>query len=610
MSNPWQIQTVQYDKTNSEGNADTTGYGQISILLSKYVLKEKGKGLSTNDFTNSDVQKLNSMEIGSQVNKVETLTVNRSQTLYPDTEKNININVPTKISQLENDGGYAKLLNASSFTDYSDSYVGKSKVSFQDEENIAIGKGANADEGGVALGAYTTTSETYDVNINNKLRHNTSTNYWEGKITQSVTSDKATSNINGTNLNQLDTVISDLQTETTNRINKDDSLQSSINSITTRVTSIENKIPNQASSENQLADKSFVNSSIQTSTANFRGSWTNWNAVPTNVNDYPTDFSGSKTPTTNDYLVIQDASDYTLETLSGTWRFKYIGDWDTNGKNGWKPEYQVNEEPLTSEQIYAINSGITSQKVTDYDAHLLDTNNPHSVTASQVGLGNVTNVATESTITQDSTKNITSGAVYNALALKMNADVTHLSGDVPTTRTINNYDLTNDITLNASDVGALADNQVNTVIQDGYVTAPTASNTNKVWMTDNLGNPDWRTPISSNTSFLNSPITCSTPSATADKVITFSGFELNKHCRCIINFENSNTAQSELTLNINSTGAKTIILNGEITSSTNYNLTSGLYNAYYDGTYWILDSTYDAYYSRHSGNIINHTLFL
>lgn len=87
MSNPWQIQTVQYDKTNSEGNVDTAGYGQISILLSKYVLKEKGKGLSTNDFTNSYVQKLNSMEIGSQVNKVETLTVNRNQILYPDVDK-------------------------------------------------------------------------------------------------------------------------------------------------------------------------------------------------------------------------------------------------------------------------------------------------------------------------------------------------------------------------------------------------------------------------------------------------------------------------------------------------------------------------------------------
>lgn len=492
MSNPWQIQTVQYDKTNSEGNTDTTGYGQISILLSKYVLKEKGKGLSSNDFTNSDVQKLNSMEIGSQVNKVETLTVNRSQTLYPDVDKNININIPTKISQLENDAGYAKLLTASSFTDYSDSYVGKSKVSFQDEENIAIGKGANADEGGVALGAYTTTSETYDVNINNKLRHNTSTNYWEGKITQSVTSDKATSNINGTNLNQLDTVISDLQTETTNRINKDDSLQSSINSITTRVTSIENKIPNQASSENQLADKSFVNSSIQTSTANFRGTWSTWSNVPSNPFLYPQDESGNTTPTKNDYLVVSNASDYTEQTLNGTWRFKYVGSWETNGKNGWIPEYQVNEEPLTSEQIYAINSGITADKVSNYDSHLINTSNPHSVTATQVGLGNVTNVATESTITQDSANNITSGAVYSALALKMDADVTHLSDDVPITRTINNYPLSDDITLDASDVGALADDQVNTVNSDGYVTAPTSSNANKVWKTDSDGNPAWR----------------------------------------------------------------------------------------------------------------------
>ena len=39
MSNPWQIQTTQFDRTNSEGNTDYDGYGRISILLSKYVLK-------------------------------------------------------------------------------------------------------------------------------------------------------------------------------------------------------------------------------------------------------------------------------------------------------------------------------------------------------------------------------------------------------------------------------------------------------------------------------------------------------------------------------------------------------------------------------------------
>lgn len=34
--------------------------------------------------------------------------------------------------------------------------------------------------------------------------------------------------------------------------------------------------------------------------------------------------------------------------------------------------------------------------------------------------------------------------------------------------------------------------QANTVAQNGYVTAPTTSNANKVWKTDASGNPGWR----------------------------------------------------------------------------------------------------------------------
>lgn len=457
MSNPWQIQTVQYDKTNSEGNVDTAGYGQISILLSKYVLKEKGKGLSTNDFTNSYVQKLNSMEIGSQVNKVETLTVNRNQILYPDVDKNININIPTKTSQLENNSGYAKLLNASSFTDYSDSYVGKSKVSFQDEENIAIGKNSNVEYGGIAIGKDTATSETYDINIGNELLHNKISDIWEGKISSSLSADVSMKNTNGTNLTQLDVVIEDLATETQNRNNADMTLQNNINVETQnridadnslsndirteatirqnaddllasdisnalpRITSIEDKIPSQASSSNQLADKSFVNSSIQTNTANFRGNWNTWSDVPSdNVDLYPQDYAGSRIPTVNDYLVVENASDYTANTLSGTWRFKYGGVWETDGKNGWIPEYQVNEEPLTSEQVYAINSGITSDKVSSYDAHLIDTSNPHSVTKSQVGLGDVINSGDSAIPIEGGTTKFTTGGAFTELAKKNN----------------------------------------------------------------------------------------------------------------------------------------------------------------------------------------------
>lgn len=122
-------------------------------------------------------------------------------------------------------------------------------------------------------------------------------------------------------------------------------------------------IPNQASAENQLGDKAFINSSVQTATANYRASWQTWAAVPTDATQYPVDYAGSKTPTVNDYLVVQDASDYPDDELTGTWRFKYSGTWASEGKGGWHPEYMVNEEPLTAAQIAAINSGITAALV-------------------------------------------------------------------------------------------------------------------------------------------------------------------------------------------------------------------------------------------------------
>lgn len=120
-------------------------------------------------------------------------------------------------------------------------------------------------------------------------------------------------------------------------------------------------IPAQASTENQLADKNFVNSSIQTETANFRGNWETWDDVPTEAESYPNDYVGNKTPTVNDYLVVKDYNG------NGTWRFKYSGVWEVNGKDGWLEEYQVNATPFTAEQLASINSGITKERVERYD---------------------------------------------------------------------------------------------------------------------------------------------------------------------------------------------------------------------------------------------------
>lgn len=49
------------------------------------------------------------------------------------------------------------------------------------------------------------------------------------------------------------------------------------------------------------------------------------------------------------------------------------------------------QSQLSNTQLEAVNSGINSTKVGNYDTHISNTNNPHSVTKEQVGLGNVEN---------------------------------------------------------------------------------------------------------------------------------------------------------------------------------------------------------------------------
>ena len=143
------------------------------------------------------------------------------------------------------------------------------------------------------------------------------------------------------------------------------------------IQTISSKIPAQASASNQLADKDFVNSSVQTATAFFRGNWSNYSSIPTDVSLYPVDSYGNTTPKANDYIVVIDNSDApNLSVENGTFRYKYTGNWEIDGVSGWKYEYTVNETPLTSVQVSALNSGITSElvaKISELEAKL--TNN-------------------------------------------------------------------------------------------------------------------------------------------------------------------------------------------------------------------------------------------
>lgn len=67
--------------------------GDWSVELSGYVQKEDGKGLSTNDYTDADKDKLAAIEDGADVNSIEGIQVN-GETVTPDAGKVVDITVP------------------------------------------------------------------------------------------------------------------------------------------------------------------------------------------------------------------------------------------------------------------------------------------------------------------------------------------------------------------------------------------------------------------------------------------------------------------------------------------------------------------------------------
>jgi hypothetical protein len=200
---------------------------------------------------------------------------------------------------------------------------------------------------------------------------------------------------------------------------------------------IAERVPSAASGQNQLADKAYVDDLGERLEARYLA----WS--PDNL-PFPSykifeqtkasgDFwyDGQKVPpNNNDVIVItadESKKDMSTTGNSPTTRYRYIahkvqamdGDnpvvdsdgnpvWDWIGD--WYFEYIINNSALNQAQLAAINSGITSDKVGAYNAHLEDTNNPHSTTFEQV--------ATKSGITATATEvNILSGTTVDTSEL-------------------------------------------------------------------------------------------------------------------------------------------------------------------------------------------------
>ena len=125
------------------------------------------------------------------------------------------------------------------------------------------------------------------------------------------------------------------------------------------VTSINDKIPSEATCSNKLADKNYVDNSINSVTAYYitkNAQGEQW-ATYAELAAATTFYSGwvARTPTRNDYTIVLSDENHD----NATTRYIY--------NSGWEYQYTVNETALTQSQLDALNSWITAAKVSCYD---------------------------------------------------------------------------------------------------------------------------------------------------------------------------------------------------------------------------------------------------
>lgn len=180
------------------------------------------------------------------------------------------------------------------------------------------------------------------------------------------------------------------------------------------ISDVEGKIPTQASAENQLADKNFVNSSINAVAAYYITSDVAGDPFATvaDLDAGPYFSQGSlREPTRNDYALVTADENHDGKTS----RYLYDG-------SQWVWQYDLNNTTFTAAQVAAINSGVTSAKVAQIDT------NASNITALQTASANN---YTKTNLTAGTNMSITpSQADPNVFEVNNTQDISGLTTDV------------------------------------------------------------------------------------------------------------------------------------------------------------------------------------
>ena len=255
--------------------------------------------------------------------------------------------------------------------------------------------------------------------------------------------------------------------------------------------------------------------------------------------------------------------------------------------NDQTPTYSQNSSlsNITSGEKLSVSFGKIMKAIADLISHIANQSNPHDVTAEQIGLDKVPNVATNDqtpTFTEAATRvNITSGETLSTLFGKIKKFFT----DLKTVAFTGSYtDLSNKPTSMQNP------NSLTLTMNGSSSSYNGASSASKSWYAPtNVGTAGYN--LISNGS--GAPVwqqlpyaVCNTSGSTVAKTVSITNFKLVTGVRVFIKFTYAHDSTTKATLNVNNTGAKSIRYKG-------YGVFKG-YNGGYNSTNKQYPNTWEA----------------
>ena len=349
------------------------------------------------------------------------------------------------------------------------------------------------------------------------------------------------------------------------------------------------KIPAAATAQNQLADKEFVNSSIASNT----GSLVTDNGQPFNSVADLEAYSG--TLHNNDYAFVV-TTDQQGNTIYN--RYKYNASTQT-----WAFEYALNNSSFTAAQFAAINSGITAALVTKLgdlpNATELAQQISTAITNALVSYYTKTDIDTliasyytktqiDTLIANYSTTTEMGQAIGNALAAyytKTDID-TLIAGYYTKTQVDNAISSAIQTALASYYTKTEIDNLLTGYATSGALSTHTGNTTVHITAAERTAWNAKQNAITDGVQIGLGGGLCTTAAATPAKEVTISNFILMKYAPVSIRFQNGISINGS-TLNISSTGAKPILIDG-IALPAGVIKPNTTATMYYDGTNWNL----------------------